>query len=135
MTAGQGAISSAPVMQRIWDWVRDVSPGANHTLKHAAFGGSTSGAARVPWVQLHLLHGSGSSGNVRGSVGGFHGSIGSSTYTQLGALMYGQHPAAVACRQLSMPISLPPPQQRIVAALPLLCPVVLQASSVCVSTT
>ena len=43
ITAGQGARYGMPYMKRIWDWIEDVSPNANHYLKHAAFGGSTSG--------------------------------------------------------------------------------------------
>lgn len=45
VTAGQGAAHGQPVMNRIWNWILEVSPQAqaNHTLKHGAFGGSTSG--------------------------------------------------------------------------------------------
>lgn len=44
VTAGQGAAHGQPVMNRIWNWILEVSPQAqaNHTLKHGAFGGSTS---------------------------------------------------------------------------------------------
>ena len=43
VTAGQGAGYNEGFMALLWEWIRGVSPEANHTLKHGAFGGSTSG--------------------------------------------------------------------------------------------
>lgn len=47
VTAGQGAQYGNGFMKRIWDWIQEVSPTANHTLKHGAFGGSASGIFTV----------------------------------------------------------------------------------------
>lgn len=45
-TAGAGGLEPGtggpPFMPRLFDWVRQVSPGAAHTLKHAGIGASTS---------------------------------------------------------------------------------------------
>ncbi len=58
ITAGQGASHLRPVMARIWSWIREVAPmppgQANHTLRHGAFGGSTSGQPAEPACSTFL---------------------------------------------------------------------------------
>lgn len=47
VTAGQGAVHGGTFMAALHDWVRKVSPSAEHDLRNGAFGGSTSGLFAV----------------------------------------------------------------------------------------